>query len=656
MPHLESLVVFDPNSRTREALTFGFERLGLSVYATADAHHALSMAKTKVPQLFVSAVPDAGEAAAPPEPEAVALVGRLREDATTRELPIVVLGERGAREAALRAGADEFVARPAFIRDVITLSSLAVALRQDGDEAGVAGMLDDYELYFLTRALSVAERTGVLELERGDRSGEVHFVKGEVVTARCGRMTGLAAFHQLLLWGEAAMQLRLSTPTGERRIHVPMDALLADGARFAREFEAVCSRVGGAQAVYRQEPRRTIEARAQIPGEVVGMLRLFDGKRPLIDLVEDSPFKALDTLKVTWRLVELGVIERISVEAEPSPLTAELAVRDWLLGTKDDKAPRTTVTEAGRRAAEAYAEAAERKAAAPPTPAADLLEDTDRVRMLATVEAAPSRPKNGEGLGKRKKRKNKRDKTNRSSKAEPAEVAQPDVGAMTMVGDQTLPTPKLDLQPSQPEVPPPVVDLDATVPFSRMPLEIKEPAAPIAPATPSERPAPPWAAATAPSVAASVPVIVPVLPQVAARSGTIEVKDPAPVAAKAPAAAPAPAPVAAAAPPVAQPQTPSPPPSVKTTPAKLAAAAAKGAPAGRDPNRVVNTAGFTKVEEDFFAREEEFHTVQPVDTFEDLEKSKPHAKVEQETKRKWFQFGSRKFAAAPSPKAPPKKR
>ena len=45
----------------------------------------------------------------------------------------------GAREPALRAGADEFVARPAFIRDVLTLSQLAVAIRQDGDESGVAG-------------------------------------------------------------------------------------------------------------------------------------------------------------------------------------------------------------------------------------------------------------------------------------------------------------------------------------------------------------------------------------------------------------------------------------------------------------------------------------------------------------------------------------
>src|SRR5262249_20303579 len=156
-------------------------------------------------------------------------------EAATRELPIVVLGDRGARERALRAGADEFVARPAFIRDVLTLAKLAVALRQDGDEAGVAGMLEDYELYFLVRGLSVAGRTGILELERAKRTGQVHFAQGEVVGARCGRMTGSTALFHLLLWGEAAMQLRLTSPTGERRMSAPVDQLLSEGAQFARE-------------------------------------------------------------------------------------------------------------------------------------------------------------------------------------------------------------------------------------------------------------------------------------------------------------------------------------------------------------------------------------------------------------------------------------
>ena len=41
------------------------------------------------------------------------------------------------------------------------------------------------------------------------------------------------------------------------------------------------------------------------------LLKNYDGRRELIDVVEDSPFKALDTIKITWRLADLGAIERV---------------------------------------------------------------------------------------------------------------------------------------------------------------------------------------------------------------------------------------------------------------------------------------------------------------------------------------------------------
>ncbi|HEX4459080.1 MAG TPA: DUF4388 domain-containing protein, partial [Polyangia bacterium] len=297
MAHLESLVILDAAGRSGAALAFGFERAGYHVYATREADDAMAMAQTRVPQLVVVAV-DGGES--------LSFVGRVREEAPTRELPVVGVGERDRREEALRAGVDDFVTRPAFIRDVLTLSRLAVAVRQDGDDGGVVGLLEDYGLYFLVRALAVAGRSGVLELERGRRTGEVRFAHGAVVGARVGRMNGVQAFNHLLLWGEASMALRFESPAMERRIAVPVDDLLASGAGFAREFEALAGRVGGAQALYAHEPRRAAEQRAQIPAEVMALLKHYDGQKPLIDIVEDSPFKAFDTIKITYRLFELG--------------------------------------------------------------------------------------------------------------------------------------------------------------------------------------------------------------------------------------------------------------------------------------------------------------------------------------------------------------
>jgi CheY-like chemotaxis protein len=387
--HLDSLVVLDAAGKSGAALTFGFERAGYKVYATRDPEDALAMAKTRVPQLMVVAVDG---------PDALSFVGRLREDAPTRELPVVAIGEPGRREEALRAGTDEFVQRPAFIRDILTLSRLAVAVRQDGDDGGVVGLLEDYGLYFLVRALAVAGRSCVLELERGRRIGEVQVAKGAVVGAKVGRMSGMAAFHHLLLWGEASLSLRFESPTAERRIAANVDELLEAGRAFAKEFETVSARVGGAQAVYAHEPRRAAEARAQIPAEVMVLVKQYDGRKPLIDIVEDSPFKPFDTIKITYRLAQLGAIAKCETR-ESAPLTERLAVRDWLLGDAEAKPAERPkngspggVTEAGRRAAEAYAaEMARREAQT--SPADDILDDTAVLRKaLSEATMTPGPP------------------------------------------------------------------------------------------------------------------------------------------------------------------------------------------------------------------------------------------------------------------------
>src|SRR5262249_6447246 len=104
MAHLESLVVYDAVPRTRQALVYSFLRDGLKVFASDDGTDVLQMAQTRVPQLVVVSLASVresnGHAEAATEAGGLSLIGRLREEPATRELPIVALGERVAREQA----------------------------------------------------------------------------------------------------------------------------------------------------------------------------------------------------------------------------------------------------------------------------------------------------------------------------------------------------------------------------------------------------------------------------------------------------------------------------------------------------------------------------------------------------------------------------
>ncbi len=438
MAHLESLVVLDPSQRSRDALTFGFARDGYEVFPAEDGADALTKVRENGVQLVVVATPDGTSRAADGKSQTTSallkVVGRLREEEATRNLPIVVLGDRLGREEALRSGADEFVARPAFLRDVITLSKLAVALRlgaADPDEhTGISAALDDYGLYFLTRALAVAGRSARIRIVRGKRKGELAFAKGEVVGARVGGLRGVVAYQHLLMWGRASLELELASPAGERKLNVPVEELLGQGVVFVERFEAEAAALGGAEAIYGQVARRIAAVKAELPPTVFNLLKLCDGRRALIDLVEEGPFKPFDAIGVVARLLELGAIERVDdgsdadqrATAPRVPLREQLAVRDWLLGAKADEA-RTTVTEAGRRAAEAYAEEEARRATQT-DPGDDLFD----APALGTNSPDPQNNKNVGGSKKKKKGKQARAAARQAQAAavaKPATVATP---------------------------------------------------------------------------------------------------------------------------------------------------------------------------------------------------------------------------------------
>jgi hypothetical protein len=439
------VVLYDAGSDSREVLTFGFEREDFEVLGCDAADEARRLLEfSSAPVLVVSVGTNSATRA-----EALSFIGALRDDETKSGVAIVALGRRDLREEVLRAGADEFVSWPAFIRDAVTLSRLALATRSDRG-AGLVGLLEDYEVYFLVRALAAASRSAVIELERAGKKAFLHIAQGSLVAARVGRLAGAAAFNHLLLWGEATLRLRFVSPPGERKIESPVEDLLQAGVRFVREFEQLASRVGGPQASFEKRPDKFDDPSIKIPTEVRRFADTVASGATLVDLVEASPFKPFDTIKVCYRLCELGLISRRDPVRSISPLTAQLAVRDWLLGTATAQL-RSTVTEAGRRAAEAYAEAAAQRAREE-RPSDDLFASEALARdprlpggngaPATTLEDAPTSPREAvRGPSARNKHRGKEPKR---AKAPPPAPGTPELSAPATLETSTPDEPVFD--------------------------------------------------------------------------------------------------------------------------------------------------------------------------------------------------------------------
>jgi DNA-binding response OmpR family regulator len=324
---VRSLVLVDKNPRSRAAIMLGFEREGCKVRATGDPSAALAIATVERPQLLVASSLDSHT-----DMDPVGFVRSLRATQAGSELPVMVIGsaDEQARAKMFAAGVDEYLPRPAFIRDVVTLGKLTVAMRREG--GACEGDLAEYRLYFMARALHAARRSALLVLERDGRSGELRFRDGELVSARIGRLGGASAFLHLILWDRARFWLRFATtslPTplslsdNDRKFERSTRELLDEGQDLATAFEACATRIGGANTIFLCDPQRLEEMRSSIPPEVLPLAPCYDGQRPLIDIIEESPFKPLDTIAITQRLAELHVI-RPQEAAERSVVSAAL--------------------------------------------------------------------------------------------------------------------------------------------------------------------------------------------------------------------------------------------------------------------------------------------------------------------------------------------
>jgi CheY-like chemotaxis protein len=305
MNQLSNLVVVDPDPRGLETLTYGFERAGCTVAGTSDPALAPDLLRTTSPQLAVVSLRS-------PEKAVLDVITGIKRGAPVRRVPIVAVGSPALRQAALAAGTNDFVATPLFVRDVINVSRLLTLSHPVPNapqpEVEVQARLSEYHgLFYLLRALAVTGRSGIVLISRGNKRAELRVADGAVMAVHIAGLQGLPALHQLLLWEEAALSLKFRAVPKRSNLHLSAQELLDECERFLRDFAHAARDLGPPRSIYVPDPARAESSGLQ-PSQAGPALRLFDGNRILTEVIEESPFRVFDTLRVIKRLIETGAI------------------------------------------------------------------------------------------------------------------------------------------------------------------------------------------------------------------------------------------------------------------------------------------------------------------------------------------------------------
>jgi DNA-binding response OmpR family regulator len=258
---------------------------------------------------------------------AVEALQTLRTQSDSRTLPVLALSDRGEpaeRVAALRAGADDYLARPFDLEELLIRAERLLGGR--GAEQMLQGDLATHPLWAVLQYLQQVRKTGSLRVRSGNTSGTVELRDGETVAARWQALRGREAFLALLCAEDGSFRFEGGAHAPVQEESLPVNELLMHTAWLKDEMEGRRHLLPGTG-----EPLQTLTDFPPRVGETFGGLPL----QRILSRIHQQP---------GVRLFDL-----IAEEAE-APLTTRLSVA-WLcehglVGTRDkvpESAPQNTM-------------------------------------------------------------------------------------------------------------------------------------------------------------------------------------------------------------------------------------------------------------------------------------------------------------------------
>ena len=315
-----TLLIADSDARSLGILELALRKAGFAIETADSGEQALDRIRAAKPDLAIL------DAALP----GVKLCKTLRAEGA--EVALLVIGADKAQAAkALDAGADDFLAKPIILKELSRRVHALLEQRQrpaSGSEA-MSGSLRELGLFDVFGALQAAGKSAIVHCEAYGRDARVFLDKGEIADAELGSLQGEAALWRLLTWESGAFRAEFAPFDREMRIEGGTQAALKRGLeQIERLGKATVELPMTTQLAV--DYAKLAEALADLPDEVNGVMRAFDGKRTLREAVDLSPVDDLATLAVVRRLMDDGLLAAVGSTKQAIDAPKKPSLEQWL--------------------------------------------------------------------------------------------------------------------------------------------------------------------------------------------------------------------------------------------------------------------------------------------------------------------------------------
>jgi CheY-like chemotaxis protein len=349
----QAILIVEADESIRRILDLSLRHAGFAVGLASTPEEALKRLADR-PDLVIAAATD---------PEGLALCRRVKQSGDRFPPAVVLISEPGleSKTRGLEAGADDFVVKPIYVQEVVARARALLQRRERerlelsalaptgaaGTATGTSGTsevtevpaprsdrfvsdISDVPLVDLLRAIAAHQKSGVAVISAdGGGRGEIFFRQGNVVDAEVGRLSGREAIYRLFCWSVGRLEVEWKSIRRKDTIEMRPQDLLMEALRRVDEWRRLLTGLPPLDTIFEVDYRMLAERLADIPDEVNRILRLFDGVRTFLQVIDDCGLPDLDAAASIGKLCQERIIHDIRLPlAENETVGADM--EGWL--------------------------------------------------------------------------------------------------------------------------------------------------------------------------------------------------------------------------------------------------------------------------------------------------------------------------------------
>jgi DNA-binding response OmpR family regulator len=328
----QSLLLVDGDPRSLRVLEVSLKKAGFNVTTAVTGKDALEKVGLAPPDLIISET-------ALEEVDGYAFCRKLKANAAWTEIPFVFLTAQTEIENKIRGlelGVDDYLTKPIYIKEIVTRIRILLQKRQrarieerrDG-RTRFSGRLSDMAVVDLIQTIEISRKSGLIQFTgEGGKQAAIYFRDGKVIDAEAGPLAGEDAVYRLLTWNDGEFEVVFRTVRRRDVIQMSSQGLLMEGMRRLDEWGRLLEQLPPLESRFEVDAKELALRLGEIPDEHNAILRLFDGRRTLMEVIDASDYGDLECLEVIAKLYFEGLLVETAAVARTGG--GELT-REWLL-------------------------------------------------------------------------------------------------------------------------------------------------------------------------------------------------------------------------------------------------------------------------------------------------------------------------------------